>query len=398
MDTFAKAYSDGCRRRVPNSAVQKRVANGKDKMPEPTRKLRRTVQRKHEVELLAESDKESIVGTAEIVPKGTYDALQMRLLRLEKEFEAIKQEKLAQHIAGQQDHESACQNCKKLEDELEKVRSLNKDLQRSLLSKIFSAESRIIYAQSLDVSVRATSMLPHSVDKAPSETAVTASHGKSKSFTRLLSARAVPGNVQEQHLPPPGAPTACPASAGVGASQSGPPDALSKEAVQDSDSLGDLEPGSSQGEFGGSQEELSSSQEELSCSQEIALGLEDTAIGSTRDDGKVYAGSGYWLDKEAWGMLMKSPSDSMFCRLASMVYWTPDQLRSRSVTGSLSNRYRSFGNTEAKPALSPQKVASLKAVFRIFIGDAVPEDTREKRLKCVRRHLAQKLGDMQRKN
>nr|XP_050025134.2 uncharacterized protein LOC126519893 [Dermacentor andersoni] len=83
--------------------------------------------------------------------------------------------------------------------------------------------------------------------------------------------------------------------------------------------------------------------------------------------------------------------------MATNVFWTPEQLRSRSVTGTLSNKSRSKGETEPRPALTPEKVASLEALFSIYMGSDVPKDAQSKRLKDVRKHLAQKLGDMRRK-
>ncbi|KAH7973097.1 hypothetical protein HPB52_021594 [Rhipicephalus sanguineus] len=87
---------------------------------------------------------------------------------------------------------------------------------------------------------------------------------------------------------------------------------------------------------------------------------QSTVIGSPRDDGKYYAGSGRWVEKESRDLLMKAPTDSMFCRSAAMLYWSADQLRNRSVTGTLSNKCRSLGKTVAKSALTPEKVSSLK--------------------------------------
>ncbi|XP_037521345.1 BEN domain-containing protein 5 [Rhipicephalus sanguineus] len=201
---------------------------------------------------------------------------------------------------------------------------------------------------------------------------------------------------------------------------------LQKGLIQKIFSTGDLDLGSSQaehcdsevelcssqGELGSSQGELDSSQGELSGSQG-ELGdpnngpdgsqwdqyrfVDQTVIGSSRDDGKIYAGCNRWVDKDAWAMLMRSPSDSMFCRSACLIYWTPEQLKCRSVTGVLSNKYGSLGQTQAKPAMTPEKLNALKAVFHVYMGDNTPADVADKRVKSVRRHLAQKLGDVQRK-
>ncbi|KAL1471630.1 hypothetical protein MTO96_039836, partial [Rhipicephalus appendiculatus] len=63
--------------------------------------------------------------------------------------------------------------------------------------------------------------------------------------------------------------------------------------------------------------ELGQHQESL-VDQEIDLFEEgeaqNTVIGSPRDDGKYYAGSDRWVDKESWDLLMKAPMDFMFCR------------------------------------------------------------------------------------
>ncbi|KAL1485586.1 hypothetical protein MTO96_031841 [Rhipicephalus appendiculatus] len=78
---------------------------------------------------------------------------------------------------------------------------------------------------------------------------------------------------------------------------------------------------------------------------------------------EYYAGSDRWVDKESWDLLMKAPTDSMFCRSAAMLYWSPEQLRNRSVTGTLSNKCRALEKTMAKPALTPEKVSSLNGML-----------------------------------
>ncbi|KAH6920454.1 hypothetical protein HPB50_028558 [Hyalomma asiaticum] len=130
--------------------------------------------------------------------------------------------------------------------------------------------------------------------------------------------------------------------------------------------------------------------------REVSEGLQ-TVIGSARDDGKIYAGNGKWLEEEAWGTLFRASTDSLFCRMATLVYWTPEELKSRSVTGKISNKSRSKGQTEGRPPLTPEKVDSLKALFRIYMGSDASQAEQQKRMKDVRKHLAQKLGDLRRK-
>ncbi|XP_070378537.1 uncharacterized protein [Dermacentor albipictus] len=109
----------------------------------------------------------------------------------------------------------------------------------------------------------------------------------------------------------------------------------------------------------------------------------DVVIGSSRDDGKMYAGSGKWIDKAAWGTLFRALGDSMVCRMASTIYWTPDELRNRSVTGTLSNKSRSTGRTEARQAVTPEKLSSLKSLLRIFMGSDVTPEDEKKRMKSM---------------
>lgn len=67
---------------------------------------------------------------------------------------------------------------------------------------------------------------------------------------------------------------------------------------------------------------------------------------------------------ETWGSLLRAPIDSMSCQFAASSYWNTEQLRNRSVTGTLSNKCRSLGRTVPKPQLTPEKVSSLKAAAR----------------------------------
>ncbi|KAH7955470.1 hypothetical protein HPB52_000920 [Rhipicephalus sanguineus] len=95
----------------------------------------------------------------------------------------------------------------------------------------------------------------------------------------------------------------------------------------------------------------------------------------------IYAGCNRWVEKDAWAMLMRSPNDSMFCRSACFIYWTPEQLKCRSVTGVLSNKYRSLGQTQAKPAMTAEKLNALKGLHSFSIVE-------EKAFKDLVEHLA----------
>uniref|UniRef100_A0A131YYN7 Glycine rich superfamily member n=1 Tax=Rhipicephalus appendiculatus TaxID=34631 RepID=A0A131YYN7_RHIAP len=157
----------------------------------------------------------------------------------------------------------------------------------------------------------------------------------------------------------------------------------------DDESIDDQDLDSSPSELGSGQTELGGSQ----CEQDRG---QQTIIGSSRDDGKVYAGCGRWVDRECWDALMRSSNDSIFCRSACSVYWTTEQMKCRSVTGALSNKCKSLGLKKPKRALTPEKLNCLKALFHIYMGDETPADIADKRLKNVRRHLAQKLADLRR--
>ncbi|KAH6933548.1 hypothetical protein HPB50_016226 [Hyalomma asiaticum] len=61
---------------------------------------------------------------------------------------------------------------------------------------------------------------------------------------------------------------------------------------------------------------------------------------------EIYAGNGKWLEKEAWGTLFRATTYSLLCHMATLLYWTPEELKGRSVTGKVSNKSRSKGQTE----------------------------------------------------
>ncbi|KAH6946994.1 hypothetical protein HPB50_016469 [Hyalomma asiaticum] len=56
-----------------------------------------------------------------------------------------------------------------------------------------------------------------------------------------------------------------------------------------------------------------------------------------------------------------------------MVFWTTEELKVGSVTGTLSNKHKFLGQTEVKPALSPEKLNSMKEIdendMNIFLDE-----------------------------
>ncbi|KAH7939179.1 hypothetical protein HPB52_008074 [Rhipicephalus sanguineus] len=206
-----------------------------------SKKVRREAQKRCEEELLNEMGD----TTSDMVPKSMHQALQHRLQILEAEMQLLKEKVVnnkelttdtSRSSNPQQPSDSICrcttQPYEALQQEVQELRSLNKELQKSLLTKIFSTDA-------LELGQHEESLVDQGIDFLGEE----------------------------------------------GAAQS-------------------------------------------------------TVIGSPRDDGKYYAGSGRWVEKESWDLLMKSPTDSMFCRSAAMLYWSADQLHNRSVTGTLSNKCR----------------------------------------------------------
>ncbi|KAH7972949.1 hypothetical protein HPB52_019372 [Rhipicephalus sanguineus] len=95
--------------------------------------------------------------------------------------------------------------------------------------------------------------------------------------------------------------------------------------------------------------------------------------------------------------LERKPSSVQAETTARFMPGVEEQMKCRSVTGVLSNKSISLGVKKPKPALTPEKLNSLKALFRIYMGDRTPADIADKRMKDVRKHLCQKLGDVQRK-
>ncbi|KAH6926437.1 hypothetical protein HPB50_018697 [Hyalomma asiaticum] len=124
---------------------------------------------------------------------------------------------------------------------------------------------------------------------------------------------------------------------------------------------------------------------------EDGTGDDDTTpkVGSVGENGKVYAGKGFWIDKEDWKYLFSSRTDSLFCRRASSLFWTVEELLIRSVTGLPSNRYSS--GEYARLPMTPKKLAALRGLFRRYVGNGA---LARERVKAMRKHLSGRLGDL----
>lgn len=67
------------------------------------------------------------------------------------------------------------------------------------------------------------------------------------------------------------------------------------------------------------------------------------------------------LAHKKWSDLSKNTVDSVFTKEAATSIWGTDVLKRRSPTGTLSNKARSLGKTEAFPPLTPEKVQVLRS-------------------------------------
>lgn len=116
-------------------------------------------------------------------------------------------------------------------------------------------------------------------------------------------------------------------------------------------------------------------------------------IGSFGANGMVYAGNNYWIDRREWSKLFSAPTDARFCKLAALLFWTPEELLERSVTGTPSNRSLSSGKFYPRQPLSPEKLATVKGLFRYYAGK---DPLAQERQKAVRRHLSATLCNIRR--
>lgn len=228
------------------------------------------------------------------------------------------------HMALKEKHDALARDIKEL-------RSLNGDLQKSLKSKIFRAEGKLIYATSNDVTmtaVPATTLAPQAAN------GHTSSHGGCAESNVPSEAHPEPGETSMADQP------------------EGADDAISGEADDGTPKVGSLGP-----------------------------------------DGKVYAGNGFWFPKPMWDNAFTAPTDPAFCFRAANLFWKPEELFVRSVTGKLSNRDVARGTGKPTQPLTPEKLYALKAMFRLYIGN---DPLAAIRIKKVRKHLAARLSDMRR--
>ncbi|XP_072141931.1 uncharacterized protein [Dermacentor andersoni] len=260
---------------------------------------------------------------------------------------------------------------KQFEDVAEELRSLkekmlilenrNAHLQDALASKVLASESRIIYATSLGVSVVAGPPVPTGAQGANDPVPLV--QPRHTIFSAKPRTTAAPATIVQPlsagYLSEPRT-TVAPAPSQPNAVDCMSEPSTSCTQVQSTARASTPEPALEDGFISEMPGMVPNDFADIDLfAEEEAV---DVVIGSSRDDGKMYAGSGKWIDKAAWGTLFRASGDSMFCRMASTIYWTPDELRNRSVTGTLSNKSRSMGRTEARQAVTPEKLSSLKSM------------------------------------
>ncbi|XP_049267129.1 uncharacterized protein LOC125756410 [Rhipicephalus sanguineus] len=109
---------------------------------------------------------------------------------------------------------------------------------------------------------------------------------------------------------------------------------------------------------------------------------------------QVYAGGDKWIKKRDWDELFRSPTDVRFCSMAASLFWTTKELSEHSVTGTASKLRTPEGTwPEARPPLTPEKLDSLKDLFRIYVGK---DPLAARRLSAVRRHLSNRICETRR--
>ncbi|KAL1421600.1 hypothetical protein MTO96_022971 [Rhipicephalus appendiculatus] len=97
-------------------------------------------------------------------------------------------------------------------------------------------------------------------------------------------------------------------------------------------------------------------------------GIKTPRIGSAREDGKIHVGEDVWIKKRDWAELFSAPTDLSCARLKAR-------------------------GPEARPPLTPEKLDSLKDLFRIYVGK---DPLAARRLGTVRRHLSSKICEVRR--
>uniref|UniRef100_G3MP19 BEN domain-containing protein n=1 Tax=Amblyomma maculatum TaxID=34609 RepID=G3MP19_AMBMU len=247
------------------------------------------------------------------------------------------------HMALREKHEALMQDYKELQSE-------NNNLQEMLRSNIFRAEGKLIYAMSSDVAVTA----------APALTSATQSPNEGK----LIDATSSDVAVTED-------PAASSPTQRANAQ-------LEPEETAD---LSDAEENTDQPE---------------AMDDASTEGTDDDSphVGSVGPNGKVYAGNGFWFEKSEWDKLFAAPTDSIFCYQAADLFWKREELVTRTVTGTVCNRYRGCGAIKPRPPLTPKKLSTLKAMFRVYIGE---DPFAANRMKKVRRLLANRLSELRRR-
>ncbi|XP_075534304.1 uncharacterized protein LOC142568110 [Dermacentor variabilis] len=161
-----EAYMEKRPRKVVVDLPKGRKRN-KEKVEQSQKKLRTDARKRSELELADEvlQDDES-----DFVTRSAYTALQLELQAVQSELDSLQEQlKESTHVVSSaqqvpQDQSSALlrgtcicaeKHYKELKEEMQQLRAMNMELQKTLSYKLFQSESRVVYATSFDVSVRA---------------------------------------------------------------------------------------------------------------------------------------------------------------------------------------------------------------------------------------------------
>ncbi|XP_064467516.1 BEN domain-containing protein 5-like [Ornithodoros turicata] len=116
------------------------------------------------------------------------------------------------------------------------------------------------------------------------------------------------------------------------------------------------------------------------------------------EDDQIHLGEGVTIPTSRWRQLLCF-KDSLFCKELAVAIWGSDTLQKRSVSGTLSNRAKSIGLTEAHQQLTPVKRRAVDRAYLHFLTTVkhLSQDAAHPLVKQnVKKYLREKLSDLRR--